>query len=85
MPALSSPLGLIGLIKTINAVMSIPFGILASRSFRNTGKLSAWLVIWSGIAMHGHSAMTFAVSWLGRGLLYMITIASLRIVRRRVF
>ncbi len=76
MPVLSSPLGLISLIMIINAGMSIPFGVLASRSFRNTGKLPAWLAIWSGIAMHGHAAMTFAVSWLDQGSLYTPNIAS---------
>jgi len=61
MPTLSSSLGLVSLIMIANAIISVPFGVLANRSVRNTGKLSAWLAIWSGIAMHGHAAMTFAV------------------------
>lgn len=76
MPTLSSPLTVISLIMIINVILSVPFGVLASRSFRNTGKLSAWLAIWSGIAMHGHAATTFAVSWLDRGSLYTPNIAS---------
>lgn len=76
MPILSSPLGLLSLIMIVNAIMSVPFGILASRSFRNIGKLPVWLAIWSGIAMHGHAALTFAISWLDRGSLYTPNIAS---------
>ncbi len=76
MPSVTSPVSLLCFIMLINAVMSIPFGILASRSFRKTGKLSAWLAIWSAIAMHGHASVTFAVSWFDQGSLYTPSIAS---------
>jgi protein-S-isoprenylcysteine O-methyltransferase Ste14 len=76
MPTLSSPLAVISLIMIINAILSVPFGVLASRSFQNTGKLSAPLAIWSGIAMHGHAVMTFAVAWLDRVSLYNSNIVS---------
>ncbi len=53
-----------------NGLLAIPFGFLASRSFRIRGKLSPALAVWSGVAMHGHALMTFAVAWLDRGSIY---------------
>lgn len=61
--------GLIGLM-ILNGCLSIPFGILAKRSFANNGHLTPFLAMWSGVAMHGHAIMTFAVAWINRGTLY---------------
>lgn len=61
--------GLIGLM-LLNGCLSIPFGILAKRSFAKNGKLTPFLAMWSGVAMHGHALMTFAIAWINRGTLY---------------
>ena len=60
---------LIGLM-VANGVLACLFGVLAKRSFRTRGHLTSIMGIWSGIAMHGHAFMTFAMSWLDRGSLY---------------
>ena len=60
---------LIGLMAA-NGILACLFGVLAKRSFRTRGHLTSLMGIWSGIAMHGHALMTFAVSWLDRGSLY---------------
>ena len=57
-------------IMLINGALSIPFGILAKQSFAQNGRLTPFLAMWSGAAMHGHALMTFAVAWLNRGTLY---------------
>lgn len=54
----------------INGVFVIPFGVLAKRAFEREGLLSPFLAAWSGIAMHGHALMTFAVSWLNQDSFY---------------
>ena len=51
---------LIGLM-LLNGCLSIPFGILAKRSFAKNGNLTPFLAMWSGVAMHGHALMTFAI------------------------
>ena len=61
--------GLIGLM-LLNGGLSIPFGILAKRSFAKNRNLTPFLAMWSGIAMHGHALMTFAIAWINRGSLY---------------
>ena len=61
--------GLIGLM-LLNGCLSIPFGILAKRSFAKNGNLTPFLAMWSGVAMHGHAIMTFAIAWINRGTLY---------------
>lgn len=60
---------LIGLM-LLNGCLSIPFGILAKRSFTKNGNLTPFLAAWSGVAMHGHALMTFAIAWINRGTLY---------------
>ena len=60
---------LIGLM-LLNGCLSIPFGILAKRSFTKNGNLTPFLAAWSGVAMHGHALMTFAIAWVNRGTLY---------------
>lgn len=60
---------LIGLM-LLNGCLSIPFGILAKRSFAKNGNLTPFLAMWSGVAMHGHALMTFAIAWINRGTLY---------------
>ena len=60
---------LIGLM-LLNGCLSIPFGILAKRSFTKNGNLTPFLAAWSGFAMHGHALMTFTIAWLNRGTLY---------------
>ena len=60
---------LIGLM-TANGILACLFGVLAKRSFRTRRHLTSLMGIWSGIAMHGHALMTFAMSWLDRGSLY---------------
>ena len=60
---------LIGLM-IANGVLACLFGVLAKRSFRTRGHLTSLMGIWSGIAMHGHAIMTFAMSWIDRGSLY---------------
>jgi protein-S-isoprenylcysteine O-methyltransferase Ste14 len=54
----------------LNGCLSIPFGILAKRSFAKIGNLTPFLAMWSGVAMHGHALMTFAIAWINRGTLY---------------
>ena len=61
--------GLIGLM-LLNGGLSIPFGILVKRSFAKNRNLTPFLAMWSGIAMHGHALMTFAIAWISRGTLY---------------
>lgn len=61
--------GLIGLM-LLNGFLSIPFGTLAKRSFAKNGNLTPFLAMWSGVAMHGHALMTFAIAWINRGTLY---------------
>ena len=61
--------GLIGLM-FLNGCLSIPFGILAKHSFAKNGNLTPFLAMWSGVAMHGHALMTFAIAWINRGTLY---------------
>jgi len=53
-----------------NGLLSIPFGVLAKRSFAKNGNLTAFLALWSGVAMHGHALMTFAIAWINRDTLY---------------
>lgn len=53
-----------------NGLLSIPFGILAKRSFAQNGNLTPFLALWSGVAMHGHALMTFAIAWINRDTLY---------------
>jgi protein-S-isoprenylcysteine O-methyltransferase Ste14 len=53
-----------------NGLLSIPFGVLAKRSFEKNGNLTSFLAAWSGVAMHGHALMTFAIAWINRGTLY---------------
>ncbi len=53
----------------INALFSVPFGIIANSSIRKTGKLSVGLALRPDVAMHGHAALTFAESCLDQGLL----------------
>ena len=60
---------LIGLM-IANGVLACLFGVLAKRSFWTRGHLTSLMGIWSGIAMHGHALMTFAMSWIDRGSLY---------------
>jgi len=60
---------LIGLM-LLNGCLSIPFGVLAKRSFTKNGNLTPFLAAWSGVAMHGHALMTFAIAWVNRGTLY---------------
>ena len=60
---------LIGLM-LLNGCLSIPFGILAKRSFAKHGNLTPFLAAWSGVAMHGHALMTFAIAWINRGTFY---------------
>jgi len=60
---------LIGLM-LLNGCLSVPFGILAKRSFAKHGNLTPILAAWSGIAMHGHALMTFTIAWVNRGTLY---------------
>ena len=60
---------LIGLM-LLNGCLSIPFGVLAKRSFTKNGNLTPFLAAWSGVAMHGHGLMTFAIAWVNRGTLY---------------
>ena len=60
---------LIGLM-LLNGCLSIPFGVLAKRSFAKNGNLTPFLAMWSGVAMHGHALMTFAIAWISRGTLY---------------
>lgn len=62
--------GLMGLM-LLNGCLSIPFGILAKRSFAKNGNLTPFLAMWSGVAMHGHALMTFAIAWINRGTLYV--------------
>jgi len=54
----------------VNGLLSIPFGILAKRAFAKNGNLTPFLAAWSGVAMHGHALMTFAIAWINRGSLY---------------
>jgi len=61
--------GLIGLM-LLNGFLTVPFGILAKRSFARNGNLTPFLAMWSGVAMHGHALMTFAIAWINRGTLY---------------
>jgi len=70
MSDLSAPTLILIAAMLLNGVWTIPFGVLASRSFRRHGKLTPALAIWSGVAMHGHAVMTFAMAWLDRGGLY---------------
>ena len=70
MPDLYSSLGFLSLVMIFNGLLTLPFGILASRAFRTRGKLSPFLAAWSGVAMHGHALMTFAAAWVDRGSLY---------------
>jgi len=58
------------IIMIVNGLLSIPFGILAKRSFAKNGNLTPILAAWSGVAMHGHALMTFAMAWISRGSLY---------------
>lgn len=67
---LTSPVGFVSLLMITNGLLSVPFGVMASRSFCHDGKLSPTLAMWSGIAMHGHALLTFAVAWLDRGSIY---------------
>ncbi len=60
---------LIGLM-LLNGCLSIPFGVLAKGSFAKNGNLTPFLAMWSGVAMHGHALMTFAIAWISRGTLY---------------
>lgn len=60
---------LIGLM-LLNGCLSIPFGILAKRSFAKHANLTPFLAAWSGVAMHGHALMTFAIAWINRGTFY---------------
>jgi len=53
-----------------NGLLSIPFGLFAKRSFSKNGNLTPFLAVWSGVAMHGHALMTFAIAWVNRGSLY---------------
>ena len=61
--------GLIGMM-LLNGCLSIPFGILAKCSFAKNGNLTPFLAMWSGVAMHGHALMTFAIAWINRGTFY---------------
>lgn len=54
----------------LNGALAIVFGVLAKRSFRTHDRLTSALGLWSGIAMHGHALMTFAICWLDRGTLF---------------
>ena len=60
---------LIGLM-LLNGCLSIPFGILAKRSFAKHANLTPFLAAWSGVAMHGHALMTFGIAWINLGTLY---------------
>jgi len=53
-----------------NGLLSIPFGVLAKRSFAKNGNLTPFLAAWSGVAMHGHALMTFGIAWINLGTLY---------------
>jgi len=70
MPDLNSPVSFLIALMIINGLLSIPFGYAANRSFLKLGKLPFGLALWSGVAMHGHAIMTFAVAWFDRGSLY---------------
>ena len=65
---IGTPLTIIAMIS--NGLLSIPFGVLAKRSFAKNGNLTSFLGAWSGVAMHGHALMTFAIAWINRGTLY---------------
>lgn len=70
MPDSLNPTQVLTIIMVANGLLAIPFGLLANHSFSTRGRLSSTLAVWSGIAMHGHALMTFAVAWLDRGSLY---------------
>jgi protein-S-isoprenylcysteine O-methyltransferase Ste14 len=67
----------ITLIMVVNGLAAIPFGVAARRSFATLGKLSCGLALWSGVAMHGHALLTFAVAAVDRGSLYGPTALSI--------
>lgn len=68
----------------LNGALSILFGRLAKQSFAKNGRLTPFLATWSGIAMHGHALMTFAIAWINRGSLFLppiwITLAGLSVL-----
>lgn len=76
---------LLVILMVANGLAAIPFGVAARRSFAKTGRLSPALAVWSGVAMHGHALLTFAValtnrgSWYGPSLLWSAVGASVAV------
>jgi protein-S-isoprenylcysteine O-methyltransferase Ste14 len=53
----------------LNVPASVLMGFAVRRDFALRGRVSLPVAIWSGIAMHGHALITYAVAWLDRSTL----------------
>ncbi len=53
----------------LNILGAIPMSWLARRNFARLGRFTLPVAIWTGVALYGHAALTFALAWLDRGSL----------------
>lgn len=60
-----------------NAALSVVMAMLIRRDFRCRGRASLVMAIWSGMAMHGHAALSVTIAWLDRGSLYPLMASTL--------
>ena len=60
-----------------NSVLVLPMALLVRRDFKRIGRVSWPVAIWTGVAMHGHALIAFAVAWFDQGSLYPVAALSL--------
>jgi len=65
------------LLAAANAVLAIPMMLLWRRDFARLGHVSPFAAAWSGVVMHGHALITFALAWIDRGSMAAPTAATM--------
>ena len=54
----------------LDALVAIPFMLVARRQFATRGRWSRPVAAWSGLVMHGQAVATLALAWVDRGTLF---------------
>ncbi len=60
-----------------NAALAVPMALLVKRDFRRLDRVSMFMAVWTGAAMHGNAAFVMALAWLDRGSLGAISAYSI--------
>lgn len=65
------------MLAALNALLALPMALLVKRDFARLGRVSRFMAVWTGAAMHGNALVTMALAWIDRGSLGAIGIETL--------